>query len=307
MTNIKIKIEGLVGNRIEITSGYGKFGRELERLLPTTKQGDIRLWISPPYERELPKGFNAIFTMHELNTLPETKKDWVSNLNKYDLILVPTSWNRSVFYKSGVKKPIEVVPLGVDISIYSPPGYDCFLMMTMHDNFGRDSSRENWRDTLETYIKYFKGINDCNLVIKTWNYRVGALEAAINEISKGLNIHKSLIPSIAIFDEKLTDSDLSNYISSYVSLFIKNANRDGWSMPLNEAVACGVDVIFSDIPGLQWAKPYGDTFKNKEEMGALMLTKYIQWKKKKLAREKYNSETMAELTYKFIKKHYENA
>src|SRR3990167_6799909 len=94
-----IQIQGRVGKRMEETSGYGKISKQLGELLP--HEGEpVNLWLCPPYCRLLPVGvFNTILTMHETEDLPPSKSTWVDNLNQYDLIFVPSQWNKNNFVK----------------------------------------------------------------------------------------------------------------------------------------------------------------------------------------------------------------
>lgn len=58
------------------------------------------------------------FTMYESSVLPGCM---VRFLNKhFAFIVVPSSWCREMFLKSGVKKPVHVVSLGVDTEVVGP-------------------------------------------------------------------------------------------------------------------------------------------------------------------------------------------
>lgn len=59
----------------------------------------------------------VLFTMWETTKLPQ---QFVSNLNKYVAIITPTEWNKKVFQSSGVKVPIYVSTLGIDMDVFQP-------------------------------------------------------------------------------------------------------------------------------------------------------------------------------------------
>jgi len=62
--------------------------------------------------------YNIFFTMMETETL---HPDFAKACNTYaDAIFTPTRWNKDVFIKGGIKKPIYVIPLGVNTDIYKP-------------------------------------------------------------------------------------------------------------------------------------------------------------------------------------------
>lgn len=305
---MNITIQGRVGKRMEETSGYGKIARQLGELLP--HDGDtVNLWVSPPYDRKLPDNtFNAILTMHETDELPESKSTWVTNLNQYDLVIVPSQWNKDNFLKFGVTVPIEVVPLGVDPSVFKSKKTKLFSILTMHDNFGRESSRENWEETLIAYIKTFKGYKDTILYIKTWNYAEGALDTVVNRICKEKGIHRDLVPMIKILDKIYSDHDLASLIQS-MWLFVKNANREGWSLPLNEAISCGVKSIYRNIPTLKWANGTGAiSFNTIDEMKALMISHYyLNYRVEKNHTKRYDITNSAKAIAKYIQHYYDLA
>ena len=312
---MKINIQGLSGNRLQPTSGYGKFARQLKSLYALdpvyAKEEDkpvVNLWVAPPYARKLPRGHNAIYTMHELDTLPDSKKDWVDNLNQYDLIIVPSDWNKQNFIKFGVKQPIEVVPMGVNTKIFNFHKTPYFSILTMHDNFGRVSSRENWLETLITYIRVFGDMKNVVLFIKTWNYRKGSLQENMRLISKELKIHKNLMPNVEIIDKKMTEEELYE-LYSRMWLFIKNANREGWSLPLNEALASGTHCLYRKLPSLDWATVYenGYPFTTVKELANLLYINYKRYAKEVTARQVTNVRNTAYLIKSSLEKHYGKA
>lgn len=303
---MKIKIEGLTGKRMGLTSGYGKFSRPLPKLLgnPENEDSEVRIWIGPPWKRQLPKGFNISFTMHETDTLNDDKKDWVDNLNQHDLIFTPTSWNKNVFIKLGVKKPIEVVPLGVNEDIFRGAKSEEFSILTMHENFGSNTSRENWRSTLEVYMTAFSGIADTHLFIKTWNYQEGSLDINVRDIADKLQLRDSEIPQISLITDELSDEELSR-LNLSVWMFVKNANREGWSLPLNESLSCGIYSVYRRLPALSWAREYGAIpFTSDIELMGLMLAKYSEYKLIKEVRNKYSIKRTAAMIKKYVSKYY---
>lgn len=296
----------MTGNRLSLTSGYGKVARNFQMLLnPENTEGDVSLWLSPPYKRDLPKGFNVLYTMHELDTLPAEKADWIENMNKYDLILVPTSWNRKNFIKFGVTKPIEVVPLGVDSKIFKGEKTEYFSVLTLHDNFGRDSSRENWRETVEVFILTFYRVDNAALFIKTWNYKTGALETLINETCEKFKINKSQVPPITIYDKERTDAELNEFYS-WVHLFVKNANREGWSLPLNEALSAGVKCAYRSLPSLTWAEHYPNSmvFYNEIGLQTIMQFNYLLFQEQRKRNLRYDIRNSANILEKIIESYY---
>jgi hypothetical protein len=248
------------GNRrADSESGYGQLSAGLGSGL-TALGNDVRfepfpemdvcLFVCPPSAiqrtHEVP---SAAFTMHELDHLPEAKKDWPEILNRLDLLITPTSWNRRIWELVGVKIPIDVVPLGVDVeSFYPVTGRTC-VFLSVHENLGSGSSRENWHDTLSAYTAAFRKKQNVRLRIKTWKWKPQAWETAVAEVRAGLGLTEATAPAIEVIAEPLS-ADAMRELYSGAWLFVKNANREGWSLPCTEAVACGTTVAATRIQPL---------------------------------------------------------
>jgi glycosyltransferase involved in cell wall biosynthesis len=252
--------------RLQEGSGYGQLSRALSRGLielghevqfQQFPEMELALFICPPgnirFGRAVPC---AAITMHELDHLPEVKGHWPAILNRLDLVITPTEWNREVWEREGVTTPIAVVPLGIDPSLYFPITGRCCTFMCVHENLGGASSRENWRETLRAYCSTFTSEDDVRLLVKTWKWKRDRYDTARGEVLAELDIEEDSAPAIEVVDEELSAEDLRN-LYQRAWLFIKNANREGWSMPCSEAVACGTPVAAVNIEPLRSHLPEG--------------------------------------------------
>lgn len=241
-------------------SGYGQLAAgiksELERRgveieLDASRHADVALYVCPPYSisERPPSCPAAIFTMHELDHLPDGKKDWPARLNRMDLVITPTSWNRSIWKSLGVTTQIEVAPLGIDSSIFRPRWMTTCRLLTVHSGLGSRSSRENWRETLQAYTAAFAPDDDVELVIKTWSWHEEAFQTALQEVRAARGYSDESGPLVTVVDAELSgDAMRELYLSAW--LFIKNANREGWSLPCTEAVACDLRIAATEIQPL---------------------------------------------------------
>lgn len=249
--------------RLQAQSGYGQLAAGLASELPRCghnlqfapgapdRDTDICLHTCPPSsirpERlDLPQ---AAFTMHERDTLSEDKAHWVEVLNRVDVVLTPTEWNLGVWRALGVRTPIAVVPLGIDPASYHPHRSKSFTIFTAHENLGSDSSRENWRDTLLAYVSAFLGRNDVELIVKTWKWKARGWEKACSSVAAELGIDLADTPPTTVLDQELSTDQMRQFYQRS-SIFLKNANREGWGLPATEAVACGTLVAASRIEPL---------------------------------------------------------
>jgi glycosyltransferase involved in cell wall biosynthesis len=211
---------------------------------------ELALFICPPgrikFGRQVP---SAAITMHELDHLPEAKRDWPEILNRLNLVITPTEWNREVWRREGVTTPIEVVPLGVDPELYYPATGRCCTFLCVHENLGGEHSREDWQQTLHAYLRTFTVADDVRLAIKTWRWKSEEFHDARAAILQRLGLDEEQAPEIEVVDGALSyDRMRALYQSAW--LFIKNANREGWSMPCTEALACGTPVAATRIEPL---------------------------------------------------------
>ena len=295
-------VEGERRNRAE--SGYGRMAAALAEHLPElghelvfslVRDIDVCLYTGPPYSmrKEHTRGAARVgFTMHELEELQAGKEDWPEILNRLDLVLTPTAWGREVWRRLGVTTPIEVVPLGVSASRYYPAtGHSC-VFLAVHADLGDEHSRENWHDTLGAYYKAFCGSDRVLLRIKTWQWSAQAFEAARREAAAGRPDER--LPPIEVVDQTLTHAHMRElYLEA--SLFIKNSNREGWSLPCTEAVACGTQVAATDIEPLRSHLPPRTrwwTLGDQDALGELLRLSYREFQ---LAREECHAHTDMEM------------
>jgi glycosyltransferase involved in cell wall biosynthesis len=192
---------------------------------------------------------SVAITMHELDHLPDSKHDWTEALNQLDLVITPTNWNLEVWERAGVTTPIQVVPLGVDSELYFPvTGRRC-TFLCVHENLGGETSRENWKQTLRVYLETFTRDDDVRLVVKTWKWKPEEFQAARAEVLGELGLDEAEAAEIEVLDAVLSADEMRD-LYQRAWLLIKNANREGWSMPCTEAIACGTPVAATRIEPL---------------------------------------------------------
>ena len=245
--------------RLQPGSGYGQLSATVSRGLielghevqfQEFPKMQVALFVCPPDKIRFGRRVHsAAITMHELEELPESKRGWVEILNRLDLLITPTNWNREVWERAGVRTPIEVVPLGVDPELYFPvTGRRC-TFLCVHENLGGQASREDWRQTLRAYLQTFTREDGTLLLIKTWKWKPAEFGAARAAVLEELGLAEADAAEIEVLDRVLPADEMRRlYQRSW--LLIKNANREGWSMPCTEAVACGTPVAATAIEPL---------------------------------------------------------
>lgn len=245
--------------RLQEGNGYGQISAAVSRGLIELGHdvqfqefpgAELALFICPPGKIKFGRAAkSAAITMHELDHLPEGKRDWSDILNRVDLVITPTEWNRKVWEREGVRTPITVIPLGIDPELYFPVTGRCCTFLSVHENLGGETSREDWRETLRAYCSAFTSEDAVRLVIKTWKWKPEPFEAAHREVLGELGMSAAGAPAIEVIDEVLSTEQMRD-LYQRAWLFLKNANREGWSMPCTEALACGTPVAATRIQPL---------------------------------------------------------
>ena len=293
--------------RLDEGSGYGQVSAALSRGLIELGHEvrfqefagmELALFVCPPNKIRFGRQVrSAAVTMHELDHLPESKRDWAQILNRLDLVITHTAWNRDVWLAAGVTTPIEVVPLGVDPELYFPAtGLRC-IFLCVHENLGGHTSREDWRRTLGAYLATFGREDDVCLQIKTWKWKPEEFRAAREAVLEELGIEEADAAQIEVLDGVLAAEQMRE-LYQRAWLFIKNANREGWSMPCTEAIACGTPVAAAAIEPLlshlgddtRWFTP-GDA----DELGRVLQDEYARFRSRLRLAQRHDASVTTKL------------
>ncbi len=189
------------------------------------------------------RGFKIGFTMLEVDGLPNS---WVDVLNAVDEVFVPSDFNRETFSNSGVKTPIQVMPLGVDQTRFNPsldgdPIPDVFMFLSVFE-WGERKAPEL---LLQAFNREFKRKEDVVLFIKTMNHDpsvdIAHQVRALRLDSGGGRICFSV-------NERIPDDQRGRLYRS-ADCFVLPTRGEGWGMPILEAMACGLPVIATKWSG----------------------------------------------------------
>jgi GT2 family glycosyltransferase len=181
------------------------------------------------------------YTMLEVDGFP---RDWVRQGNKMDEVWVPSEFNRQGFLRSGLKRPVHVIPLGVETDTFNPgvtawpnPSGE-FVFLT---SFEWGERKEPWL-LLKAFSETFSSREPVRLVCKVMN-RDGALSLK-EEISRlGLSPAGGKISWL--FNLEFPHYQLASLYRS-ADAYISVSRGEGWDMPLMEAMACGLPAIATD-------------------------------------------------------------
>lgn len=181
------------------------------------------------------------FTMLEVDGFPS---EWVRQANRMDEVWVPSEFNREGFLRSGLKRPIHIVPLGVDVDYFHPgvkafpnPGGE-FIFLSL---FEWGERKEPWL-LLEAFNDTFRADEPVRLVCKVMNRDPGV---ELREEIRRLHLKSSGGRISYLFNLEFPHYELGSFYRS-ADCFLSISRGEGWNMPLMEAMACGLPAIATD-------------------------------------------------------------
>lgn len=211
-------------------------GRQVTEVAVVYGQGDV-------FERNIGR-IRVGFTMLEVDGFPD---EWVRQASEMDEVWVPSEFNREGFLRSGLKRPISVVPLGVDPIVFSPFGP---AGRDSRDDFGfvscfEWSERKNAAMLLRAFNEEFKRSEPATLVCKVFNSDESV--SIQDEVSR-LNLLGSGGRINLFLNRRIPYNELPAFYRSF-DCYIAASRGEGWNLPLMEAMACGLPAIATDWGG----------------------------------------------------------
>lgn len=192
-------------------------------------------------------------------TMMETKRlhpDYVERCNVADEIVVPSRWCKDVFEQSGVTKPVSVVPLGVDASLFKPGAAPLsffgeskpFVFLSVF----QWSLRKGYDVLIRAFVEEFGAKDNVALLVSSRFF------GASDEIKKRIikadiqreidSVGKSDRGRIAYFGDALPDAMMPSLYAAG-DCFVLVSRGEGFGLPYIEAGACGLPVIASRYSG----------------------------------------------------------
>lgn len=189
------------------------------------------------------KAYKIGFTMLEVDGLPSS---WVQCANMMDEIWTPSTFNLETFKRSGVKRPIHVIPLGINPAYFNPGiksfrirGHFTFLSMF---EWGERKAPEI---LLRAFNDEFRSTEDVVLICKTYNQDP---ELNIPRQVKNYGLSDEGGRIVFSLNEVVPAYQLGSIYRS-VDCFVLATRGEGWGLPIMEAMACGLPVIATNWGG----------------------------------------------------------
>jgi glycosyltransferase involved in cell wall biosynthesis len=181
------------------------------------------------------------FTMLEVNGFP---KEWVAQANRMDEVWVPSEFNRRGFLDCGLRRPVHLVPLGVDVRYFhpgvaaypNPAGEFVFLALF---EWGE---RKEPGLLLRAFNDEFSADEPVRLLCKVINRDPGL---RVKEEIRRLELKPAGGKVSYLFNLEFPHYQLGALYRS-ADAFVSVSRGEGWNMPLMEAMACGLPAIATD-------------------------------------------------------------
>jgi GT2 family glycosyltransferase len=182
------------------------------------------------------------WTMLEVSGLP---REWVDGCNLMDEVWVPASFNVDTFRDSGVRVPIEVMPLGIDIDYFHPGirGFRPSSRFTFLSVF-EWGERKGAELLLRAFAEEFDKTDDVLLMLSIYNRDPGV--DVYHEVDK-LGLPPGP-PIIAMVNPEFAGYQMGSVYRS-ADCFVLPTRGEGWGMPVLEAMACGLPTIATGWSG----------------------------------------------------------
>ena len=174
--------------------------------------------------------FNIGYTMFEATKIPPI---WIDYCNKMDRLFVPCNANIKAFRASGVKIPIDIIPIGVDTKLYNPELYEPTY------NFGMPQFEKTYKFLI---LNDGQPRKNNQMVFKAFSEEFHR-EIASNEVCLVLRQHNPYTErNIIYIKEYLEDKKLASLIRSCDSMISASSGEAG-DIPILTGMSMGKPVI----------------------------------------------------------------
>lgn len=179
------------------------------------------------------------YSMFEADILPE---DGVFYLNKnWDMIVLPDQNLLDIYKKSGVTKPVFVVPLGTDLDTH----LQAPLKVKRNEifkfaNFSIFEERKNLLKLVQAYHQAFKGNDQVRLLLSARGDRGGVFKQVLKYIID------NKVQGVEIDSLSAKEKDYFDFLYSRIDCYVSPSKGEGFSIIPREVMARGIPLIVTD-------------------------------------------------------------
>ncbi len=207
--------------------------------------------IPPLFRRSITPKKHIGFAIFETINPPQ---EWINYMNQMDMIITGSEFNKNIFEKSGLHKPVHVIPHCFDAKLFNdevkPTGR---YARTTFISIGTWKNRKNWEMLIKAFYEGFESKDNVCLLIKTDKSQY--LKSVVTRIKKtGPWRTKKTAPIYAEEEEHAIFEDIPQ-IMKKGDIYVSASLGEGFGLPGLHAMALGMPLITTRFGGsLEYAK-----------------------------------------------------
>jgi glycosyltransferase involved in cell wall biosynthesis len=200
------------------------------------KASCFKVWHPKDLALRVGTGNYYVFPFFELDTLTFLEKH---HLNTTDHIFVASQWGKTVLENNGIKKPIHIAPLGVDMNIFMKLDFERENDTYIFCHVGKWENRKAQDFLIEAFSNAFDYGDNVELRLAPYNPFLNKEE--LNQWYSVVNNSK-LNQKIKIYNRFPTQQHLSEFINE-AQCCIFPSRAEGWNNEILECMALDKPVI----------------------------------------------------------------
>lgn len=237
-------------------SDLGNLGTLVQSLVSRNPPGDIQiLHLTPENYSKAPKAKYTIgYSAWETDKLPPS---WVPMINAVDEVWVPSEHNKMVYEKSGITKPIFVMPHPFENDYLAGATKETLVTNIKEEDYVFYSifqwtERKNAVDLLKAYLTEFTAEENTALILKTYivnpqnPVESNKIKAMVKEVKSRL--HLDSYPKILLISSLLPSSEIKS-LHKQSDCYLSLHRCEGFGIPIAEAMLASNPVIVTGYGG----------------------------------------------------------
>lgn len=203
----------------------------------------IRLFHQHSLLEHVGRGLNIGFPIFELDKFKKIEK---THLNSCDRLFVCSHWAKEVLENNGIKPPIDVVPLGVDVSTFYPTPVPTYNGRPFKFFFpGKFEYRKGFDVIMSAFEQAFTVKDNIEIIFLPQNLFINTDQT--DQWTKYL-LSGPLASKVRLIQRLEHHSEVASLMRD-ADCVVNFSRAEGWNMPLLEALSCGRSVIATYYSG----------------------------------------------------------
>lgn len=251
----------VVARPVRLNAGKNPIpNRILELEKKSSKDADIVIQHVLPHQMDYCGNFKKNIAMYFTETSNFSSTNWANKINTLDEAWVPNSEAIKVSQESGVKVPVEAIPIPTDLSRFQKKYEKMDFAKELKGSFifytiGEATRRKNLGALLKAFHSEFRSTEPVELVIKSSQHGLTPEELKFNltkyctEVKQGLKLNKEYKKEILITNRLSDDSIMRLHHSC--DCFVSASFGEAWCIPAFDAMGCGKTPIVTNCGGFK--------------------------------------------------------